>query len=186
MKDSARERNNILNALTDTAGLLTRSMDARLIPPHGARLGYAIRGARDKEGVAAVKGGGIVAGREELPAAGACEFGVDEDIARIILTVMRFDPGIRSAASLRCSGAVLKVMERLLLDCRPFEQGKAPAGIGTMDWNIASCCKEGVPDVCYPYPSGGDESVFIILGEDPVDVSNNIIMISNRIINIEI
>jgi len=80
--------------LPDAAGLLTRSMDARLIPPHGARLGYAIRGARDKGGVAAVKGG-IVAGQEELPAAGPCEFGVDEDIARIILTVMRFDPDIR-------------------------------------------------------------------------------------------
>ena len=185
MKDSARERNDILDALTDVAGLLTRSMDARLIPPHGARLGYAIRGARDKEGVAAVNGG-IVAGREELPAAGPCEFGVDEDIARIILTVMRFDPDIRSAASLRCSGAVLKVMERLLLDCRSFEPGKAQGGISTMDWSIASCCKEGVPDVCYPYQSGGNDPVFIILGEDPVDVSNNIIMISNRILNIEL
>jgi hydroxymethylpyrimidine/phosphomethylpyrimidine kinase len=184
MKDSARERNDILDALTGAAGLLTRSMDARLIPPHGARLGYAIRGARDKEGVAAVKGG-IVAGREELPTAGPCEFGGDADIARIILTVMRFDPGIRSAASLRCSGAVLKVMERLLLDCRSFEPGKAPSGISTMDWSIASCCKEGVPDVCYPY-QWGDESVFIILGEDPAGVSNNIIMISNRILNIEL
>jgi predicted fused transcriptional regulator/phosphomethylpyrimidine kinase len=56
MKDSARERNDILDALTDTAGLLTRSMDTRLIPPQGAGLGYAIRGARDKGGVAAVKG----------------------------------------------------------------------------------------------------------------------------------
>ena len=184
MKDSARERNDILDALTDTAGLLTRSMDARLIQPRGTRLGYAIHGARDKEGVAAVKGG-IVAGREELPAAGPCEFGVDDDIARIILTVMRFDPDIRSAASLRCSAAVLEVMERLLLDCRSFEPGKAPSGISTMDWSIASCCKEGVPDVCYPN-QGGDESVFIILGEDPVDVSNNIIMISNRILNIEL
>ena len=125
MKDSARERNDALDALTDAAGLLTRSIDARLIPRHGAGLGYAIRGARDKEGVAAVKGG-IIAGREELPAAGPCEFGVDEDIARIILTVMRFDPDIRGAASLRCSGAVLKVMERLLLDCRSFEPGGRP------------------------------------------------------------
>lgn len=184
MKDSARERNDILDALTDTVGLLTRSMDARLIPPHGAGVGYAIRGARDKEGVAAVKGG-IVAGREELHAAGPCEFGADEDIARIILTVMRFDPRIRSAATLRCSGAVLKIMERLLLDCRSFEPGKAPSGISTMDWSVASCCKDGVPDVCYPY-QGENNPVFIILGEDPVDVSNNIIMISNRILNIEL
>jgi hydroxymethylpyrimidine/phosphomethylpyrimidine kinase len=98
---------------------------------------------------------------------------------------MRFDPNIRSAASLQCSGAVLKVMERMLLDCQSFEQGKSPSGISTMDWSIASCCKEGVPDVCYPN-QGGADSVFFIIGEDPVDVSNNIIMISNRILNIEL
>jgi thiamine-phosphate diphosphorylase len=185
MKDSARERNDILDTLTDAVGLLIRSMDARLIPLQGARLGYALRGARDKEGVAGVKGG-IIAGREGSHAAGPCEFGVDEDIARIILTVMRFDPRIRCAASLRCSGVVLNVMENLLLECRSMEPGGVRHGISTMDWNVASCCKDGVPDVCYPYQEGGDASVFIILGEDPIDVTNNIIMISNRILNIEL
>jgi predicted fused transcriptional regulator/phosphomethylpyrimidine kinase len=185
MKDSARERSDILETLTEVVGLLTRSLDVRLIPTHGAMLGYALRGARDKNGVAAVKGG-IVSGREKPHAAGPCEFGADEDIARIILTAMKFDSGIRSAATLRCSGTVLKVMENLLLECRSFEQGKAPPGISTMDWSVASCCKEGVPDICYSHKGRGDESVFIIFGEDPIDVSNNIIMISNRILNIEL
>jgi len=185
MKDSARERRDLIETLSGAAGLLTRSLDIRLIPPHGVMLGYAIRGARDKNGVAAVKGG-IVAEHEEPRAAGPCEFGADEDIARIILTAMKFDPGIRSAASLRCSGTVLKVMKSLLLECSSYEMGRAPPGISTMDWGVASCCKEGVPDVCFPLRGSGDESIFILFGEDPIDVINNIIMISNRILNIEL
>jgi predicted fused transcriptional regulator/phosphomethylpyrimidine kinase len=47
-----------------------------------------------------------------------------------------------------------------------------------MDWGVAAACKNGVPDVIYPR---GGRGAFIILGEDPVDVANNIIICSNRI-----
>jgi len=185
MKDPTRERSEVLETLEEAVGLLTRSLDVRLIPLHGANLGYAIHGARDKDGVAAVKGG-IARVQEKPQAAGPCGFGVDEDIARIILTVMRFDPRIRSVAILRCSRAVLQVMECLLLECTPMNMEKESRGISTMDWGVASCCKEGVPDVCYPYRGREDESGILLFGEDPIDVTNNIIMISNRILNIEL
>jgi hydroxymethylpyrimidine/phosphomethylpyrimidine kinase len=55
-----------------------------------------------------------------------------------------------------------------------------------MDWGVASCCKEGVPDVCYETGETGKEGIFRFFAEDPIDVTNNIIMISNRIINIEL
>ena len=55
-----------------------------------------------------------------------------------------------------------------------------------MDWGIASCCREGVPDVCYDTGSAGKEGIIRLFAEDPVDVTNNIIMISNRIISIEL
>jgi predicted fused transcriptional regulator/phosphomethylpyrimidine kinase len=185
MKDPIRERSDALETLREAAGLLIRSLDIRLIPLHGTLLGYAIHGARDKNGVAAVTGG-IVAGHEKPQAAGPCDFGVDEDIARIILTAMRFDPTIRSAATLRCSRNIQQVIESLLLECSSFEPAQKPPGISTMDWGVASCCKEGVPDVCYLRGGQGIESGIILFGEDPVDVANNIIMISNRIINIEL
>ena len=155
MKDPTRERSDALETLREAAGLLTRSLDVRLIPLHGARLGYAIHGARDKNGVAAVKGG-IVAGREKPHAAGPCDFGVDEDIARIILTVMRFDPTIPE-----CGNPALfqEYADRLLRACFlnavRLNQAKEPPGISTMDWGVASCCKEGVPDVCYPARRAG-------------------------------
>jgi hydroxymethylpyrimidine/phosphomethylpyrimidine kinase len=185
MKDPARERIDTLEKLTEAVGLLTRSLDVRLIPLQGVMLGYAIRGARDKNGIAAVKGG-IITENEKPLSAGSCDFGTDEDIARVILTVMRFDPRIRSAATLRCSRNLVKSMESLFLACTSIKAVGGSPGVSTMDWSVASCCKNGVPDVCFPYHGRGNESVALLFGEDPIDVTNNIIMISNRIISIEL
>ncbi len=185
MKDPSWERSTVLEKLTAAAELLERSMDIRLIPKKGARLAYAIHSARDKNGVAAVQGG-IIQEHGKPHAAGPCAFGADEDIARIVLTVMKFDPHIRCVGTLRFSRNVLVVIENLLLECTSFDPASEPPGISTMDWGVASCCKEGVPDVCYDYGGRGKEATIRFFGEDPIDVTNNIIMISNRIVNIEL
>lgn len=185
MKDPNRERRDVLEKITSAAELLERSMDIRLIPENGACLAYAVSGARDNNGVAVVKGG-IIRKQEKPHAAGPCAFGAGADIARIVLTVMKFDPGMRCVATLRFSGTVLKVAESLLLECTGFDPASEPPGISTMDWGVAACCKEGVPDVCYDTGSAGKEGIIRFFGEDPIDVTNNIIMISNRIISIEL
>jgi hydroxymethylpyrimidine/phosphomethylpyrimidine kinase len=185
MKDPRRERSDVLERLAQATVLLEQSLDVRLIPAKGANLAYAIRGARDKNGVAAVQGG-IINENGKPHAAGPCAFGGDEDTARLVLTAMKFDPLMRSAATLRFSKNTLIVIESLLLECTSFDRTQEPPGISTMDWGVASCCKEGVPDVCYDYGGTGKEAIIRILGENPIDVTNNIIMISNRIINIEL
>ena len=53
----AHERNNTLSALQDAITRLEPSVNGRLIPPEGISFGFAIRGARDSGGVAAVAGG---------------------------------------------------------------------------------------------------------------------------------
>jgi len=185
MKDPGWERSDVLEKLTAAAALLERSMDIRLIPKNGARLAYAIQGARDKNGVAEVQGG-IIQEHGKPHSAGSCAFGADEDVARVVLTVMKFDPNMRCVAALRFSRNILMVLEGLLLECNSFDPASEPPGISTMDWGVASCCKEGVPDVCYDYGGRGKEAIIRFFGEDPIDVTNNIIMISNRIINIEL
>ena len=81
---------------------------------------------------------------------------------------------------------VLIVADSLLLECSSFDPASEPPGITTMDWGVAACCKEGVPDVCYENGVKEREAIIYFFGEDPIDVTNNIIMISNRIINIEL
>jgi hydroxymethylpyrimidine/phosphomethylpyrimidine kinase len=102
-------------------------------------------------------------------------------VARIVLTVMRFDPEIRSAANIRFSETFLLEMENLLFEICSFDRANEPPGVQTMDWGVASCCREGVPDVIYDRGAVGKEPMIRVLGEDPVTIAHNILKLSNRI-----
>ena len=185
MKDPAQQRSEVLEQVQGAVVLLEQSMDARLIPAQGANIAYAITGARDKNGVAAVPGG-IARTGTRVRASGSCAFGADESISRIVLTAMKFDPVMRGAAVLRYSSRVISVMEDMFLECRSFDVSAKPQGTSTMDWGVASCCEEGVPDVIFDRGTRDGEPRIRLFGEDSLDVSNNIIMLSNRIIHIEL
>lgn len=179
--DPSSERTAVLDQLEQAVLLLAQSMSPSLLPPAGAQIGYAIRGARDNNGVAAVNGR-IRETRGSGPVKNPCAFGTDEEIARVILTVTKFDPRRRCAALLRFSGRALEVLEEdLFLECISYDTSRAPPGISTMDWGIASCCRDEVPDVIYAGGTGSGDAPLILLGEEPAGVANNIIICSNRI-----
>jgi len=180
--DPAQERSEVLRRMDDAVTILIPSVNPQLIPPDGAQIGYALRGARDKEDIAAVPGRMMVENQGTWHPRGSCSFGCDDVIARVILTVMKFDPRRRCAAQIRCSDRVLDVLDGdLFLECMPYDAAKAPQGISTMDWGIASCCKKEVPDVMYPTNDDGPGATLLLLGEEPAAVANNIIICSNRI-----
>jgi hydroxymethylpyrimidine/phosphomethylpyrimidine kinase len=183
MKDPKQQRSEVIYRLNLAVSHLEASMSPLLIPDDGASFGYAVMGARDRDGVAAVPGGMIL--RDGKVTAGApCAFGGDEPCARIILTVMKTDPLMRCAAAIRYSENILGVFEGMLLDCKPLDRSRKAQKTSTMDWGAASCCNDGVPDIIYD--KGGDEKpgILYIFGEDPVVVANNIIICSNRMLSI--
>ena len=179
--DPASERSTVLGLLEAATVQLLQSLSVKLVPRNGAQLGFAIRGARDAGGVAAVAGR-IVAEAGKARAGGACTFGTDEEIARAILTVMKFDPRRRSAGLVRFSDRAIRVLEDdLFLECCTPDAADLRPGISTMDWGVAACCKGGVPDVIYFKGRAGTEGTILVIGEDPADVANNIIITSNRL-----
>jgi predicted fused transcriptional regulator/phosphomethylpyrimidine kinase len=179
--DPAHERNITRSTLQAATTQLEQSMNVRLIPLEGISFGFALRGARDTSGVAAVDGG-IKKGAGGHVAAGPCAFDTDEPAVRIILTAMKFDPVMRCAALLQFSDRALRVLkDDLFLECTPLDAASKNQGISTMDWGIASCCKEGIPDVISKKGVSANESRIILFGEGPSDVMNNIIICSNRI-----
>jgi thiamine-phosphate diphosphorylase len=179
--DPAHERNNTLSILQAATTQLEPSMNVQLIPPEGISFGFALRGARDTRGVAVVNGG-IKNGAGGGVTAGPFTFGTDEPVVRIILTAIKFDPAMRSAAILQYSERALHVFENdLFLECASLDAASKNQGISTMDWGIASCCKEGIPDVIFRKGTGAAVSRIILFGEGPADVANNIIICSNRI-----
>jgi len=177
-----QQRNEVLAELSKATALLPGSMAPVLVADGVTNIGYALRGARDSEGIAAVSGGFKVK-EDKIWAAGACGFGADAALATIILTAAKFDPVMRSAATIRYTDNAGRILAGMFLECCTIDrQGKAP-GIGTMDWGVASCCRDGVPEAIIDRGLPGDHPRIHLFGEKPGDVAGNIIMLSNRILD---
>jgi thiamine-phosphate diphosphorylase len=180
-----QQRNDALTRLSRAVVLLEESMDSRLVAGAGSNIGYAITGARDSTGVAAVAGG-LVVQKNAVRATGACGFGTDAEIARIVLTATKFDPEMRCAATIRHSDAVRHMLNEMFLECATIDRRVQAPGVNTMDWGVASCCREGVPEVIVDPGPRKESAVIHLFGENPAVVAGNIIMLSNRIIRIEL
>ena len=182
--DPARERSDTIATLESALVPLEQSMSVRLIPPEGASFGYAMRGARDSSGVV----GANIQNVDGHPRpAGPCAFNTAEPSVRAILTVMKLNPMVRSAAVLQFSDRALAVLEDdLFLDCASYAPAPGQPGISTMDWGIASACKKGVPDVIYEKNPDKTRIRLLLFGEDPADVANNIIICSGRLLHSEL
>jgi hydroxymethylpyrimidine/phosphomethylpyrimidine kinase len=108
-------------------------------------------------------------------------FGASDHVATVVLTAMRFDPSIRSAANIRYSPELISVLEDLFLEICSFDRNREPPGVRTMDWGVASCCRNGVPDIIFDRGAVGKEPMVRILAESPADVAAIIGRISTRI-----
>lgn len=173
------EREEVLRLLQAAVEQISQSMDPDLIPEVGTNIVYALPGARTRDDVAAVDGR-IVRSRGRSHPVGPVTFGASDHVARIVLTAMKFDPGIRSAANIRYSPRILSILEDLFLEICSFDRSTEPPGTQTMDWGVAFCCKGGVPDIIYDKGAIGKEPMVRILGEKPADVVTTLLKISNR------
>ena len=52
-----------------------------------------------------------------------------------------------------------------------------------MDWGVASCCRDGVPEVIYDRGAAGKEAMVRFMGQEPLEIANKIIMLSTRIVH---
>lgn len=174
------ERADMLQELDNAVSLLTGAISPDMVPEEGSNIGYGRKGARDSRDVAAV-GGGIRRHGHKIQPDSPVAFGVDEAMARIILTVMKFDPMIRSAAVIRYDPGTVRICEDLFFEICLFDRGQEPPGIRTMEWGVASCCRDGIPDVIYDHGAEGKGALIRFLGENPLVVANNIIKVCNRL-----
>ncbi|MDD1651515.1 MAG: phosphomethylpyrimidine kinase [Methanomicrobiales archaeon] len=174
------ERKEVLRRLRDAVSLLVAGMDPGLVPEVGTNLVYAVSGARSPGEVAAVEGR-IVRLKGKVHPVGDVAFGASDHMARVVLTALRFDPRIRAAGNVRFSGEAVERLEDLLLEVCEFDRRKEPPGVSTMDWGVAHCCRESVPDVIYDRGGVGKEAMIRILGEDPGTVASRIIQLGQRL-----
>ncbi len=160
--------------------ILSGEISPELVPEAGLEIVFALRGARTGEDVAGVEGG-IARSGEGVRPRGGVAFGPGRGAARVVLMAMRTDPDIRSGAVIRFSPPILAILEGLLLEVCEFDRTREPPGVSTMDWGVASCCRDGVPDVIFDRGTPGREGLIRILGEDPVAVAQTIVSVSHRL-----
>jgi predicted fused transcriptional regulator/phosphomethylpyrimidine kinase len=79
------------------------------------------------------------------------------------------------------SAAAIAILEDLLLEICEFDRAREPPGVSTMEWGVAFCCREGVPDVIFDRGSQGREPLIRILAEEPVSVAQTIVAVSHRV-----
>ncbi len=179
---SEADRRDVITELSDALEMIRKGMAPELIPEVGSNIVYALAGATEPGEVAGIEGR-IVRLRDAIHPVGDVVFGASDHVARIVLTVMKFDPAIRSAANIRFSDEYIRQLDGMMLEICEFDRLKEPKGVKTMDWGVASCCREAIPDVIFDRGGIGKEPMIRILGEDPVAVAHNILKLSRRIKN---
>jgi predicted fused transcriptional regulator/phosphomethylpyrimidine kinase len=173
------DRHAVQERLTEAVRELTNFMDPRLVPEVGTNIVYALSGAREILDVAGVEGR-LVRLKDSVHPVGGIEFGASDHMARAVLTAMKYDPSVRSMANIRFSDTTLDIMDEMMLEICEFDRSREPPGLQTMDWGVASCCKDGVPDAIFDRGTVGKEAMIRITGEDPIAVARIIGRISVR------
>lgn len=170
------EKEAILKKLSHATSLLPGKISPDLIPCGGVQLAYARKGARDDTDIARVRGG--LCPENKVSDIYQVGFGGGGMIATVLLTAMKFDPRIRSAAIIACTRSAVNTMDGRFFEICSFDPRMEPPGIRTMDWGVAQCCRNGVPDAIYSRSTDDSGAVIRLFGEDPVEVANNILMLS--------
>lgn len=170
------EPDAVRESLGEAVARLVQKVRHDLVPDSGIQFAYARVRGRDVSDVATVTGGLVLRSGSFDPF--SIEFGNGGVIATTVLTAMKFDRQVRSAAIIRCTPVLVRRMEARFMEVCSFDPTREPPGVTTMDWGVAQCCREGVPDAVYTTPPDNPDAVVRLFGLDPGEVANNIIMLS--------
>ena len=167
------DRYRVLENLREAVGLLKRTRGFKeVIPEVGTNIGMAIEGATGIEDIAAVDG--RIHPTHEGIHLGCIEFGVSSHIARMILTMMRYEPDKRSAINIKYTPELVSACENAGLRLAYFERDKEPMGVETMVWGIEEALKQGsrgrAPDVIFDRGAYGKEAMIRIFDTTAVGV----------------
>jgi len=136
----------------------------------GTQVGMAVPYAASLDHVAAIEGR-IVRLGESARAVGCVKFGVSSHIARVILTVMKHDPKVRSAMNFRYDPRVVEAFRKAGFKVSSFDRTLEPSRVkliegGTLAWGTEEAINRfgGVPDAIYDEGEVGKEPMIRVLG----------------------
>ena len=175
------ERYRCLEKLKRALQRLKEGKSGLIIPEVCSNLGYALPCARGIEEVAAVPGRIIRIGED---VATLCEpaFGASSHIARVILTVLRYNSEYRAAMNIRFSEEMIKICQALGYDVACFSRSGEPPDVkeregSSLEWGTKTVLvgREKVPDIIFDRGDVGKEPMIRVLGKEPHDVVGKVL-----------
>ncbi len=147
-----------------------------LVPEVQINLGYALPWAGSLQDVAAFPGR-IVALGKGVARIGDPAYGASSHVARVILTVMAYDQGYRSAMDIRYDPAYLEQAKDLGYSVAEFSRKDEPEEVkikegSTLIWGVKRAIEEAgtVPDIIYDMGDIGKEPIIRVIGHNPMEV----------------
>jgi hydroxymethylpyrimidine kinase/phosphomethylpyrimidine kinase len=163
-----------------------------IIPEVQSNFVYALPYAGNVSDVVAIPGRMIRIG-DDAETLRDPEFGASSHVARIILTVMRYDGNHRSAMDIRFSDEIVRLCKELGYNVDSFSRSDEPDDIkqkegSSLEWgtNYVLSRRDTVPDMIFDRGDVGKEPIIRVLGKNPVNVADKVINISNKLKSLEI
>jgi hydroxymethylpyrimidine/phosphomethylpyrimidine kinase len=180
------ERFRVLESLKTAFQTLREKKPGDLIPEVRSNLGYALPYAETSGDVAAFPGR-ITRVRDMIATVSGPEFGASRHVAKIILTLMRQDPEVRSTMNIRFSKEIILACERAGMEVRHFDRTREPRGVketegSSLEWGTEQVLRGGdIPDVIFDKGDVGKEPIIRITGRDPDDVVRKVLKIRRHL-----
>ncbi len=161
-----------------------------LVPEVRVNIVYALPDAKTPDDVAGVDGR-ITVVRGLPHASGLPRWGVSDHMARIIIEAHRYDSAINAGINFKCDSKIIEIVrdycsERGILfgwvdRTNEPEEIREKDG-ASMPWKVSQLFARfgAIPRIFYEGPGWGKEPLFLVLGNDAVEVANIGVEIARR------
>lgn len=157
---------------------------ASMIPEVRSNLVMSKKSPQGVEDVAGVPGRITIINQRPTTCA-TPEYGVSSHMARLVLSIMKYDPEKRSAINMKYHPILVEICEKLGLITSYYNRKDEPPEIrdkegGTITWGVQAAVErvDRVPDVIYHTGGWGKEPSLVLIGENPVEVVKTAICIA--------
>ncbi len=181
------ERYRCIRELKGAVRKLTDGKCGNIIPEIQSNFVYALPYAGETGDVAAIPGRMVRVG-EDARTLYDPEFGASSHVARVILTVMRYDSEYRSAMDIRFSEDIVKICRDLGYAVDHFSRSDEPEDIkrkegSSLEWgtNFVLSKRDTVPDMIFDRGDVGKEPIVRIIGKNPDEVAEKVLSVSRAV-----
>lgn len=179
------QRKHVLNELEKAWDVLSSKPCKKIVAEVQMNIAYCLPYPDGIEDVAGFPGRLGVIG-EKLMRFALPAFGGSSHVARIALTINRFDPEFKAAMNVRFSEEFLERARKLGYSIGEFSRQDEPEDVkikegSTLVWGVKKTILEMgfVPDLIFDRGSDGKEPMIRVLGKDPMDIVTKTVAFAN-------